>query len=225
MVWPDSPAVWRNVDRWPDAKAKESAYKVFRWVDAFSPARRGINPSEDGDIPALRFSPAAQELFDEWRAKLEARLRSDELKHPAIEAHLAKYRSLMPSLALLLHLAECSLSEWHPMVRESAALAAAAWCEYLESHARRMYASAIDPATESAKVLLERIRRGDLKDKFSPRDVYHARHWSMLSTPEEVLAALRVLEDYGWLVMETVPTGGRPAIKVHLHPSLRGSAA
>jgi hypothetical protein len=53
----------------------------------------------------LKFALDAQELFAEWIQELEHKLRSDEL-HPALVSHLAKYRSLMPSLALLFELAD-----------------------------------------------------------------------------------------------------------------------
>jgi hypothetical protein len=53
-------------------------------------------------VPFLRFDPAAQELFDGWRAELEQRLRAED-EHPVLLSHLAKYRSLMPALALILH--------------------------------------------------------------------------------------------------------------------------
>jgi len=46
-----------------------------------------------------------RELFIEWLAELEAKIRGDEL-HPALVSHLSKYRSLMPSLALLFELAD-----------------------------------------------------------------------------------------------------------------------
>ena len=44
------------------------------------------------------------------------------------------------------------------------------------------------------------------------------------STPEEVNVAAAALEDYGWLRLEKVETGGRPTTQIRLHPSLRGSA-
>jgi len=33
-----------------------------------------------------------------------------------------------------------------------------------------------------------------------------------------------VLEDYGWLRVEKVETGGRPTTRIWLHPSLREGA-
>jgi hypothetical protein len=56
-------------------------------------------------LPYLRFNIEAYDIFAEWRSALEARLRSGEL-HVALEAHLAKYRKLVPGLALIYHLAD-----------------------------------------------------------------------------------------------------------------------
>ena len=223
LVWPDPPATWHNVDRWPDTEAKTRAYKVFQDLNALAPAAFGLFPAEDGDVPAIRFSPPAQELFNEWRHALEQRLRSGELLHPALESHLAKYRSLMPSLALIFHLVACASSEWHPLVREEHAALAAAWCEYLESHAKRLYASALDPGMESAHALFERLRRGDVQDGFSLRDIYR-NCWLRLTTPDEAQAAVRVLEEFGWIRSQTIRTGGRPTTQMQIHPSLRPSA-
>ena len=54
-------------------------------------------------FPYLRFDPEAGERFKVWLSDLMARLRSDDM-HPALESHFSKYRSLIPSMALLHHL-------------------------------------------------------------------------------------------------------------------------
>jgi Protein of unknown function (DUF3987) len=215
-VWPDPPMTWRNVDRYPDTEAKNRVYELFKKLDGL----RVSDAAKDDEVPALRFDAGAQEIFDAWRDDLEQRLRSEEMA-PALEAHLAKYRSLMPSLALLFELID---TEGFPVsVGKTAALRAVAWCKYLETHAGRLYASAEKPAMEGARALLARIHKGDVKDGSSARDIYRGRHWSKLSTPEEVNAAAAVLEEYGWLRVEKVETGGRPATRIRLHPTLRGS--
>jgi hypothetical protein len=56
-------------------------------------------------IPALHFDHAAQEIFDGWLGDLEKRLRAGG-EHEAFESHLAKYKKLMPALALLGHLVD-----------------------------------------------------------------------------------------------------------------------
>jgi hypothetical protein len=101
-VWPDVPREWRNVDRAPNSNARSEAYCVFQHLDKLSAAAVG---AEGGDgIPFLHFVPDAQDAFDEWLADLEMTIRSGD-EHPAYEAHLAKYRKLVPALALILHLA------------------------------------------------------------------------------------------------------------------------
>lgn len=94
LVYPDISGDWRYVDRQPNSAAREQAEQVYRQlanIDALKPL-------------TLKFAPDAQELFVEWIHELEHKLRSDEL-HPALVSHLAKYRKLMPALALLFELA------------------------------------------------------------------------------------------------------------------------
>src|SRR5690606_4908294 len=95
---------------------------------------RGANSDKERGIPFLRFSPDAQVAFDAWRSDLEVVVRSGN-EHPAIEAHLSKYRSLVPSLALLTHLAEGRMGP----VGVEAVERAIGWVKYLEPHARRIY--------------------------------------------------------------------------------------
>jgi len=220
LVWPDPPASWRNIDRWPDTEAKNRAYDVFRRLDALSPEDFGASGEDEEGIPAVRFTKEAQDVFDRWRDELEGRLRTGELS-PALESHLAKYRSLMPSLALIFQLIEFvdGMGEGGVMGLRPT-LQAAAWCEYLETHATRLYSSAENPAMEGARALLERIRRGEVSDGDSTRSVYR-KHWTKLSTPEEVSSACQVLEEFGWLCIEAVKTSGRTTTRLRLHPSPR----
>ncbi len=223
LVWPDPPkSPWRNVDRYPDTEAKNRAYAVYEALDGLDPGKAGATADElvgDGSIPSVSFSPEAQEVFDRWRHELEAKLRDGELSE-ALVSHLAKYRSLMPSLALVFHLVDAVDSLAKPSVSIESVSRAAAWCEYLEGHAHRIYASGENPALEGARALLARIRKGDVKDGDTVRSVYRGREWSRLSTADEVNAAAAVLEDYGWLGIEKTGTGGRPTTLLRLHPSL-----
>ena len=92
-VWPDSSrAAWSNVDRTPDKDARDAVQKVIEELDKMTATSLGADP---GSVPVYRFSEEAQSMFDVWRESLETRLRSD-MEHPMIEAHLAKYRSLVP---------------------------------------------------------------------------------------------------------------------------------
>ena len=220
-VWPDSLGEWRNVDRWPDSAARERAWRIHQRLDQLDAAALGAT-ADAGDIPALRWVPEAQELFDAWRSELEVRLRSPGLEaYPIYEAHLAKYRSLMPTLALLRHLVDVVDGSVEPgRVSLDAARTGAAWIEYLEPHARRLYAVELDPGRAGAKVLAEHILAGDVPDGESLRDVQH-REWSQLRSSGQVEAAVDVLAKQGWVRVERSSTGGRPSKLIRLHPELR----
>jgi putative DNA primase/helicase len=219
MVYPDVPKKWHNVDRWPDTVAKQMAWEVFQRLDALDPTAVGAK-TQDGDdgVPFLQFAAPAQELFDDWRAELEAKVRSGD-EHPALESHLAKYRSLVPSLALLIHLANGARGP----VGEEAVRMAIGWADYLESHARRIYAIAINSACIAGKALAKRIAKGDLTDGFTLRDIYR-KHWAGLSERQAVEQALDLLLDLGWLREEVEDTGGRSKTCYRINPAVLAKA-
>ena len=128
-VYPDAPATWKNVDRFPDTEQKNRAFEIFKIL-----ADEEFYQNIPGDPPGLRFDDEAQDIFNGWRGELEARLRTGDLS-PALESHLAKYRKLIPCLALIFHLIEVADGKTCGPVSEQAIIQAAAWGEYLESHA------------------------------------------------------------------------------------------
>src|SRR5262249_6297402 len=139
----------------------------------------------------FRFAPDAQELFKAYLTELEEKLRSNGL-HPALMSHLAKYRSLMPSLALIFELTDGgggAVSLDHTQK-------AAALCEYLESHARRIYSMIISPERQAAAELGRRVADGWKRPEgmFTVRDVYQ-NDWRGLETPDAVRRAISILED------------------------------
>ena len=215
LVYPDVNRQWRNVDRWPETAARQRVWDVIERLDKLD-AKAVPNVQYDTDCERyyLRFDGAAQEMFDTWRAGLEQRIRGGD-EHPAIESHLAKYRSLVPSLALLFQLAD---NEGGP-VGTAAMEKSLAWATYLESHMRRVYAIAIDSSAIAAKALAGRLEHGDLEDGFRARDVYR-RAWSGLSDPQAVSQALDVLVDLHWLreCEEQHAAGGRRTIHYRINP-------
>jgi putative DNA primase/helicase len=216
LVWPDTAPDWNYVDRAPDAVSEQQAARVFRnlvELDAENPVR-------------LRFATDAQELFIEWLAELEAKIRGDEL-HPALVSHLSKYRKLMPALAVLFHLAETAAGNGDAdTVSLRYAQQAAAWCEYLESHARRVYSCIVTPQLRAARELADKIKHRKVGTErfFSCRDVY-LKGWSGLDSPEAVKQAAEVLQDAGWVRdvcgESSDPLGrGRPSNRYEVNPGV-----
>jgi putative DNA primase/helicase len=220
LVYPDAPKMWVNVDRWPNNAARDRAFDVFRRLDRLTPETLGA-PVEDG-LPILRFAPEAQEFFDGWREGLMKRLRTGD-EHPAMEAHLAKFPSLLPSLALLFHLVDAPTMAPGP-VTLVAARRAAAWCDFLEAHARRVYQSVTSEGLKAARALLRKLRAGRLASRFTSRDVYRSA-WAGLADREAVEEALAILENHGWVRRTVIATGGHPKTEYLAHPSIRGREA
>jgi putative DNA primase/helicase len=221
LVYPDQLGAFRNVDREPDAGARDAAYAVFQHLERLDLAAAGCPVDADSGIPFIGFADEAQELFDGWRVTLEDRVRSATLSG-VMAAHLAKYRSLMPSLALIFHLVESYRCDPLQPVTHRAALAAAAWCDLLEAHARRVYQAASDGDPDDAIRLAERIK-ASLPNPFTCRIVAQ-KGWAGLTSVEDVRRAVGVLEDRGWLKTVEIPTterGGRPTERIWIHPRLR----
>lgn len=219
LVWPDIERAWTNVDRLPDVNAKQEAHRVFEYLDALNPVNIGAQQDTDHNgVPDgrfyLRFEAAAQVLFLNWRNKLEAELRSDKL-HPALESHLAKYRKLVPSLALILHLADAGTG---PISRK-AMIKALKWAIYLKSHAKRVYASVANIKISAAKAILQKLRKGALVSPFTAREVYR-NGWAYLTDPEMVQNALDILIEFNFIERRQVTTAGRPTCVYILNPKV-----
>ncbi len=222
LVWPDTPSGWNYVDRAPDAASEAQAETVLRKLVEL----KAENPLR------FRYASDAQELFVKWLADLELKVRGAEL-HPALTSHLSKYRSLMPSLALLFELADQAGSDGFEgsfqvgaqnFVSLEHTKQAIAWCKYLASHARRIYSCVVTPQMGAAQALAEKIkhRKVGANGSFSCRDVY-LKGCTGLDTPALVSMAADVLEDAGWLRRAhagTGPQGGRPSYLYDVNPKV-----
>ena len=181
----------------PNSEAQQAAWDVLTVLTVWTlgPLAQ-IRPLYFSRIPVLRLDAEAQDFFLEWRKDLERRLRSpDSEMTPALESHFAKYRKLVPSLALINHLADVG----HGPVGKEAMARALGLATYLETHAKRAYGAGPEAETAAAKAILSHIRKGNLKDGFSARDV-HRHGWSNLSDREQVQAGLNLLCDLDWIV-------------------------
>lgn len=157
-----------------------------------------------------------RDLFVDWRTGLERRVRGGDNLHPALESHLAKYRKLVPSLALACHLLDDFGSN---VVGLTALQRALGWAKYLETHAQRAYGSVTAASVATAQAIVTKIRSGHLKPQFHSHDVWRPG-WSKLTDRNEVQSALDLLVDYDWLQARKIGTGGRPALLYVANPKI-----
>ena len=150
----------------PTAK-RARAWGVFDRLVALDPDAVEADRDSLSELRFMRFDSPAQDVFDGWRASHEKRLRAGDLA-PAFESHLAKYRKLVPALALISHLADAGEGS----IGEASILRALASAEYFEAHAKRAYGAGLSAEAPAAKAILARIRKGEISDGFSARDIY-----------------------------------------------------
>ena len=154
LVWPDAPASWRNVDEYPDSKAREAAWQVFERaskIDTTMALKLGAEKGTFDKVPSLRFEERAHADFLDWRVELERCLQAGNMS-PALEGHLAKYRKLVPGLALINHIAD----QKHGPVTHQALRKALAFASYLKTHAKRLYNSSNEVERQAAGAILRK---------------------------------------------------------------------
>jgi len=225
LVWPDAPVDWKNVDEYPNSAAREAAWDIFERIAKLDTSRAlaiGAKIGRFDKVPCLRFDEAAHDDFLGWRSDLERRLRRMEMS-PALEGHLAKYRKLVPALALITHIADAGDGP----VTQASLLKALAFAEYLETHARRIYGSSHEGELAAGKAILAHIGRRELSDGFTARDVQ--RHgWSNLTEKRQVRLGLNLLVDLNYLAevgAAKADGGGRPKLTYRINPAVRPEAA
>jgi len=94
---------------------------------------------------------------------------------------------------------------------------AAALCDLLEAHARRVYACSTAEKLRAARSLLAKIQAGKLTSPFTSREIYKSG-WAGLTEREVVEEALTTLVGHGWLRAIKVEQPGRPLVVYHAHP-------
>ena len=207
---------YKQIDRLPNYEAKKRAFDVFKFCDTMTAENLGVVKDFEDQEVDVRFSADAQKLFDEWLYAIEHR-KSNGRETTIMKEHLDKYNSLMPSLALIFHC--CDVADGAPSssVGYEATLMAIQWCDYLESHARRIY----DQASDSDTTLLERLAEKIilLPNPFKLSDLTRKK-WAGLSNQREVEDLLLDLEEKNWLYCETVRTAGRSAKTYYVNSTL-----
>lgn len=226
LVYPDELPGWELVDERPNAVAAERVWKIFKRLSEMDFSECGHIEEGKNTTPYFHFAPDAQELFYEWLRTLELeKLRGNHVTDPMLLEHLGKYRKLMPALALIFHLIEIADGTASGHVTLASAERAAKWCDYLESHARRIYSMVDGLPMKAAQALLAKIKAGELGERFTLRDIYR-RQWSMLTEREIVQAACDTLIAYHWLREEsvTMPVNLRTRTEYVITPKLKHKA-
>jgi Protein of unknown function (DUF3987) len=228
LIYPDNPS-WKLIDRKPDYNARK---KVQNIIHNLVYAKNSIDIEnnlynsnfddlEQKQIPLFHFDEESQNAFYEWLTDLELNKMLNEDDHHLLIEHLSKYRKLMPALALLFHLIDLADGINNTAISIKNTMMACAWCEYLESHARRIYALVTDIDSYAASVLSNKIQNNKLESGFTVRDVYRLK--GLLKEREIAQAACDELVAAGWLRESHIPPakGQKGTTIYHINPKVR----
>jgi len=211
LVWPDQLEGIDYVDRKPDCIAMDQFHQAFMRLAKLSETELNGAIRLPSGAQILHFSPEAQLLFGQWYLANEKYLGNGSLD-AARQSHFAKYRSLIPALALLFHL----LDGHDDQVCGECLTHSIEFAKYLKKHANRIYASASGHDFGAVRLLAERLLKGELADGFTCRTLM-LKGWSGLSGKEQAQAAIDALVEFGWLTQTEVRSGGRPSTRYQLN--------
>lgn len=210
LVWPDLSEDIELVDRPPD---KEAMARMHAALLKLRDAAKSGEMNRQGSR-LLHLDEHAQAAFNQWYVGNETLLRKKELS-PSEQSHFAKYRSLLPGLALLFHL----LEGHEGAVCSQCFDGALDFAIYLKSHASRIYAAVHGMDCASLHQLVERLVRGQLASGFTCRTVY-TKGWRDLGGKDKVQPALDQLVELGWLRERAVATAGRGTVEYDINPRI-----
>ncbi len=223
-VFPDEPGEGRGVDREPNVKARDLAFRAFRFLDEADRVRDLGAQQEDGAPDFLRFAPDAQGIFDDWLEEHHDAVRNAG-DTPAFEEYLVKQRKTVPALALIFHALDVAVGAERPgPVSARAVDLATQWGAFLRLHAEKLFSLELRQAETAAAALGARLLRRAVPDGLTVSDLGE-RDWSGLGRPALVHAALDVLEPLGWIRRDYQITSGRTRTVVRIHPDFRTPAA
>lgn len=212
-VYPDKPD-WEYVDEHPDVKARDTAFALIKQIISSDFSEIAYRADENNRFAYTRFDADAQAIFVQWLCDWQKNVLPNE--SGLMLEHLTKYQSLMPSLALIFHVVNCMglppvQNDEKRLVSLDAAQMAIEWCNYLRSHAQRIYGLLDTQQTESALSLLRQLKVGRLEDGFKARDVLR-KGWTNLTSLDSVDSALAELIAHRCLeeVQPKPSTTGRP---------------
>jgi hypothetical protein len=216
MVYPNAVA-WEWRDRYPVKGVREAVRDLFDRLAVFDPVQDGAAPNDDFvKLPHFCFDDAAQDIFVEWCTELHTVHIAHE-QNPLMQQHFGKFEKLFCSIALILHLAEGSIGP----VTANSALRAAAWCEYLSGHARRIYGLVEAAKVTTARMVSRRLAEGKLDDGFTVRDMVR-KQWSGVTTALQAESALAILEENGHVQSQDgINTMGRPTVRYTINPQIK----
>ena len=227
MTFPDEPRNYVFTDLGENKEEKMRVLRALEFLDDCDFVKLGA--IEDEKRPYFRFTYEAQQEFEKWFVNL-MNVKIPNERQGLVKEHLSKFKSLMPSLALIIHVsdladayvqdseAEDGRRTFSPgAISKEAVDKAIMLCNYLESHARRVYSLSGGDQQMAAQILAEKILDKKIDDGFTHRTI-REKGWSDLQDGDLIAAAIDRLVGAQWLIRSETIGRGRPTVKYLINP-------
>ena len=214
LVWPDLSGEFSLIDRPANKQALTQMFHAITSLQQLNATRIAGAVMNNSGVQLMHFDKDAQELFNNWYQDNEKMLRTGSIS-PSEHSHFAKYRSLVPGLALLFHL----LNGHQDLVRKDSLQTALQFARYLKSHAKRTYCSVNGLDSAPTKALAKKLLEGKLVDDFTQRSLLH-KGWTNLSHKDTVSLAVNALVEHDWLSEHPSEKAGRKTTIYKINPRI-----
>lgn len=214
LVWPDLPDQFDLIDRPANKQALAQMHQAIISLKnlQIKPIQGAIR--NHAGVQLLHFDTRAQALFNSWYQDNENMLRTGSLD-PSEQGHFAKYRSLVPGLALLFHLIDGNAGA----VSEGSLRTALRFAKYLKSHAKRVYGSVHGLDSAPTRSLAKKLIAKKITNGFTQRSLLH-KGWANLSNKDKVHLAVNALVEHGWLSEHSSDSAGRKTTVYKVNPRI-----
>lgn len=208
---------YEHVDRPHDKAAWQRACAIYRILATADPAEFGAEPNPSERTSVIRLSETAQRRFAAWDEQHRNRLRGPEFEAtPILASHLEKYPALLGKLALIFHLISVAEGATPGPVALGAVELAIKWLDFLEEHARRLYAAETAGLSPRTMKIATGIVDGSIPNRASVRSLQRTVRGSRAELNNDI----ELLVEKGWFRVDQELTGGRPTDIITVNPHL-----
>ena len=188
---------------------ERKAFDCFARLKSVEPLDVGAVQDDGSDTYYVPFDKEADKVVGKWLEFIAQRCNEEENKNDSdtfVIAQLSKFKSVVPSLALIIQLADHNegpvcLNSLYKAIHIST---------YYEQHFRRWLVGAESFGDNSENARCHRIARaildGELDNEFTVSDI-HRKRYKILKVADDIRLALEQLIDYGWLTSFEGHTG------------------
>ena len=164
LVYPDPIKDYTYTDQSENTEAKNRFFAVLEKIASTKDFQDfGAIVTEYENAPFFTFDNEAQQVFKVWLIANEKKIANEPTN--AMKEHLAKFPDLFARLCLIFHILELADNavrnqgeKKQKYVPARHAKMAVQWCDYLEFHARRIYAVANNPSLAAALALSHKFQ-------------------------------------------------------------------